>query len=153
MTSDSIQRQRKLKALYQRRYKAKNPWAKHYFTTKGNSITNGYQHELRVEDFKELWFRDKAMELKRPSVDRIDPSKGYIKENCRFMELSENVSRAQKGIPKEYRNQTKLTREQVLEIRELYESGKMTKRELSKKFNTVFWNVSIILKRRTWTHI
>lgn len=49
---------------------------------------------LNLEEIKTLWFRDKALLLKRPSLDRIDSSKDYSYQNCRFIELSENVRRA-----------------------------------------------------------
>ena len=50
------------------------------------------------------------------SIDRIDPSKGYCKENCRWITISENVARANKnhttrkvirgeGVPKAHQPQ------------------------------------------------
>ena len=47
-----------------------------------------------IEEFKKLWFRDKAYEMNRPSIDRIDPKGDYTYNNCRYLELSENISRA-----------------------------------------------------------
>lgn len=87
------------------RYVLKNPWVKKYYSSKGRSgkRKNGRIHTMKVKDFKELWFRDKAWLLKSPSIDRIDPSQGYIKENCRFIERSENSrlgNLGRKHIPK-----------------------------------------------------
>jgi len=45
------------------------------------------------EELKNLWFRDKAYQLKNPSIDRIDPKGHYTYENCRFIELADNVRR------------------------------------------------------------
>ena len=48
---------------------------------------------ISKEEIKELWFRDKAYLMEKPSIDRIDPLGYYTKYNCRFIELSENSSR------------------------------------------------------------
>lgn len=48
---------------------------------------------MTVEDFKYLWFRDKAFEMKTPSIDRIDTKGDYIIENCRFIEFEINNNR------------------------------------------------------------
>lgn len=40
-----------------------------------------------MENLKQM---KKAYELKAPSIDRIDPAKGYIPNNCRFIERSLN---------------------------------------------------------------
>ena len=40
-----------------------------------------------------LWIRDHADQMKRPSIDRINPHGDYSFRNCRFMELSGNISR------------------------------------------------------------
>lgn len=84
--------------LHRRNYYRRNPWARHYQSSLISSYHKGMEHTMKTADFKELWFRDKAYELKRPSIDRIDRYKGYIKENCRFIELSENCGR-EKRIP------------------------------------------------------
>lgn len=47
---------------------------------------------LSFEDAKALWIRDEAHKLRRPSLDRIDTRRGYDLENCRFIELVENIS-------------------------------------------------------------
>lgn len=40
-----------------------------------------------------LVLRDKAMDMIQPSIDRIDSKGHYIFENCRYMELKENIRR------------------------------------------------------------
>lgn len=53
----------------------------------------GIQFHLTQEEVKELWNRDNAIGMKRPSIDRIDPDGHYVFDNCRFIELSENSRR------------------------------------------------------------
>jgi hypothetical protein len=53
---------------------------------------------ISKDEIKELWFRDKAYLMKKPSIDRIDPNGDYIKENCRFIELKENLSRPKSSL-------------------------------------------------------
>lgn len=78
---------------YARRYLLKNPWARKYKTSWVNAKRKNLQHTMCASDFKELWFRDKAYLLSSPSIDRIDRFQGYVKENCRYIELRENKAR------------------------------------------------------------
>ena len=48
---------------------------------------------------------------------------------------------------------SKLTEEQVLEIRRLYAAGDHTQRQLSEKFGTTRPNIGQIVRRVTWRHI
>lgn len=48
---------------------------------------------LRWQDLKYLWERDNADSMKQPSIDRIDSNGHYALENCRFIELKENILR------------------------------------------------------------
>lgn len=60
-------------------------WANDYGTFEEWSYNNGYQSDL--------------------TIDRIDPSKDYCPENCRWISLSENSGRANIGI---HKNKSKL---------------------------------------------
>ena len=48
---------------------------------------------------------------------------------------------------------SKLTEEQVLEIRRLYAAGDHTQKQLSEKFGTDRSNIGQIVRRVTWRHI
>ncbi len=45
---------------------------------------------ITKEELKTLWFRDKADELKKASIDRIDNNGHYTFDNCRYIEHSIN---------------------------------------------------------------
>lgn len=96
-------RMRELQYEYSQRW----PWIKVYrrIITRVNSNHKAHAHYkklgiknfLTVTDLKMLWFRDKADKMKRPSIDRKESDKHYTVENCRFIELLDNISRANKG--------------------------------------------------------
>ena len=58
----------------------------------------GIKNYLSSKDIKYLWFRDKAYLLKKPSIDRINSNKSYTMDNCRFIEMVENIRRISKGV-------------------------------------------------------
>lgn len=56
-------------------------------------IDRNIKCKIRPVELKELWFRDEAFKMKKPTIDRIDNKGDYIKDNCRYIELSENLER------------------------------------------------------------
>ena len=55
--------------------------------------SRGINFFLTMEEGKELWFRDKAYEMKRPSLDRKDNNGNYDFLNCQFIELGINIGK------------------------------------------------------------
>ena len=77
------------------------PWKKHLQWMRSrcnNPRTNGYERYggrgikslITSEELKVLWFRDKANEMLRPSLDRKNSDLDYIFENCQFIEVKDN---------------------------------------------------------------
>src|SRR3990167_85503 len=58
---------------------------------------------LTVSDLINLWNRDKAYLLNKPSIDRKDNNGNYTVGNCKFIEMSENKLKGdiENRIPKE----------------------------------------------------
>lgn len=82
----------------------KYPWMMSYNCAKKrceNKNDVSYRHYgargikllMTKEDFKAIWFRDKAYLLDRPSIDRKNGKGNYTIDNCRFIELFKNISK------------------------------------------------------------
>jgi len=74
-----------------------NPWAKPlalarsrcnftYDTSYHRYGGRGITIDLTMAQIKEMWFRDGADKMDRPSLDRIDSKGNYTFNNCRFIE-------------------------------------------------------------------
>lgn len=72
------------KNIFNRLYKANVLKLPHWKCYIGKKLT------ITSAEIKELWFRDKAYEMKQPSIDRIKSSGDYTKENCRYIEMPLN---------------------------------------------------------------
>ena len=95
---------KKCKNKKENRYIKQNPWRKTYYNIRGrvrrNPSYNGEKRKifnfLTFANLKFLWFRDKAYLMKKPSIDRINSNGNYILENCRYIELKDNLRRNKK---------------------------------------------------------
>lgn len=71
--------------------------------------------------------------------------------------LANNRDKIRKGRAKNCRGESsglsKLTDEQVAQIRRLYVPGKISQYALAKKFSVAVSNINNIVHRKTWTHI
>jgi len=80
------------------RTKIKYPWLSSWKNAKQrctNPNSVGYENYggrgirflISKEEIKKIWFRDKAYEMKKPSIHRIDNNGDYEINNCIFMEM------------------------------------------------------------------
>jgi hypothetical protein len=85
------------------------PWLRHYHWAKNrckNPNNRRFTHYggrgilflLTTLEIKTLWFRDKAYEMKKPSIDREDNNGNYEFNNCRFLESTKNTAERNKRI-------------------------------------------------------
>ena len=89
-----------IKSQSHNRWRYLPPWEKTWAhmrarcsNTRLSYFKKGIQALISKNELKELWFRDEAYALEKPSIDRIDNDGDYTFENCRYIEFSENVRR------------------------------------------------------------
>lgn len=86
------------------KYNKLHPWYTHYCALKQRCNYRKYHSYHRyggrgikclisLNDLKEIWFRDKAYNLTRPSLDRINNNGHYSKDNIMFIEHNKNCSK------------------------------------------------------------
>lgn len=70
-----------------------NPKTKNYHRYGGRGI----KILITIKEIREIWFRDKARDMKCPTIDRINNDMDYSFSNCRFIEREENIRKSNKG--------------------------------------------------------
>lgn len=89
---------------YWERKKVEEPWLFPYRAAKSRCCNpnnnryaryggRGIKFHLTKEQVRYLWFRDSAIEMSSPSIDRVDDDKNYCLDNCRFIERTVNTAR------------------------------------------------------------
>lgn len=119
---------------------------------------------LSDKNFIELhrnWVKSDYKAKLRPSCDRIDPNVGYVFGNMQFLTLSENSRKTRSNrcyfdTDKDYKNNCiisngKLTKEQVIQIRELCNTMKY--KDVAKLFNVSSNTISRVYNKITYKHV
>jgi len=94
-------------------YRQNKPWITSYKNAKQRceNLNNkkyeryggrGIKCLITEEELKQLWFRDKAYEMKKPSIDREDNGGNYTYDNCRFIEHRENSAKDKRKAVLQY---------------------------------------------------
>lgn len=84
-----------------KKIKKKEPWRRSYLSARIRCNSSkclmykryggrGIKFLMTRDDFKKLWFRDKAYKMGRPTIHRINNDGNYEVSNCKYVELSEN---------------------------------------------------------------
>ncbi len=83
---------------------------------------------ITVDELKELWVRDNASEMQRPSIDRKDNNGDYTFENCQFIELSINSGKDKIKPILQYNKDMQFIKEwnSILEAQNIYGHGIIT---------------------------
>lgn len=87
---------------YEQKVRKERPWDLYYDSAKQrcenkntpswlNYGGRGIKLLMTRDDFKFIWFRDKAYEMEKPSVHRIDNNSHYLINNCKFLEMKEHA--------------------------------------------------------------
>lgn len=98
---------RALSREYRRKEREKYPWRCSYYCAKqrcSNPNKNSYKYyggrgiefKLTMSEIKLLWLRDKAYNMKKPTLDRRNNDGHYEFDNCQFLELIENIKKQAK---------------------------------------------------------
>jgi hypothetical protein len=82
------------------KWKKNNPWSvtfqhiKVRCTNSNHKQFNEYKNRLgdiTAEELKEIWIRDRAYEMDRPEIDRIDNDGVYTKSNLQYIEKTDHI--------------------------------------------------------------
>lgn len=95
--------------ISKRKYLKNNPWVRSHDALKQRCNYpkhsnykyyggKGIKAIITIKEMKQLWFRDKAYKMKRPSIDRKNKTGDYTFVNCQFIELGLNSAK-DKFIP------------------------------------------------------
>jgi len=96
---------RKKVRFLQKQHRNKYPWKETLHKIKQRCFNKNCAHYhnyggrgikclITSEELKELWFRDKAYLMDKPSIDREDNDGDYEYSNCRYIEKNENSARS-----------------------------------------------------------
>lgn len=101
------EKNKKHTALKTKEWHKNHPWVVAYNGAKNRCLNpkvhnfhryggRGIKLQITKHEVKNLWIRDKAWGMECPTLDRIDNDGNYAFENCRFIEMRENIAKSNK---------------------------------------------------------
>lgn len=106
-----------LSQIKQRCNNPNNPDYKHY----GG---RGIKCKITSDELKELWFRDKAYNMDKPSIDRINSNGNYTFKNCKYIEQTNNIGKMNKETKSKQILQCDLNDNFIKEWESIKEAGR-----------------------------
>jgi len=118
-----------------------------WLSMKNRCKEDPYYKQIKVTDewvnnFDQFYF-DMGECPEGYTLDRINNAEGYTPNNCRWVSHKENCQN---------RTNTKLTKDDVINIRRLLAEGNLQK-DIANKFNVSQAQISAIKSRKTWDNI
>lgn len=153
---------------YQREFsKTKNGLMSRMYSNmkKRCKLENGYKHRcvsftrsefyhfIKTSAFNEIytnWVKSGYTHKLVPSVDRIDNNSGYSINNIQIITLSDNVKKDSFVKKHGIHPGSKLSRNDVSEIRRIYKTGLYTQKEVGTKYGVGQDTVSLIVNMKQW---
>lgn len=87
------------KKEYLKQYYRKKPWAKtqNWINSRccdknSKYYKKGIKNFLSLDDLKYLWKRDRAYQMKKPTIHRINNDGNYTLDNCKYLEFTEHFN-------------------------------------------------------------
>jgi hypothetical protein len=117
-----------------------NPRNKDYKNYGGRGITICKEW---VDSFV-VFLQDMGPRPINTQLDRMDNTRGYSKDNCRWTTIMKNSQN---------RRSSKLDQEQVVEIRRLHASKQFTQKELAKRFHISKSMLCLVVNGKVWRNV
>lgn len=113
----------------------------------GREISDETKRKMSLSQIGHVFKGKRNYKMSEVAKDNI---RNGIKEKRYNKEYAQKLSKTKNGS---LNHQSKLSESQVIEIRNLHETGNWTHQALADKFNIKRPTVSDIINRRTWKHI
>jgi hypothetical protein len=114
---------------------------KHPIEKRGNTCYKGITVCERWENSFENFIADMGLPKTGESIDRIDSTKGYSPENCRWADVTTQSRN---------RGYVKLSLEKAAEIRSLYAQGNISQQKLADIYNVSQLHISNVIRYKAW---
>lgn len=119
------------------------------------NVGNGYRRKT-YQLVMDTWGKPKPKNMKNPTIDHIDGdmSNNHI-NNLQWLDRSENTAKSHKTKPRLGidHGRSKLSEQDIKEIREIYLSGKYTLASLGRKYRVSYQHIKRIVTNKQWQHI